>query len=226
MMLPQITAVAESIRQCLTRIHVHRAANDGSKVMDELISVQHDVVGALETLTVFCDNLAKGMRGSHKSLPECKSIMNLKVLGSNKSDFKSWNEKFVNAVTQGAGTPWRRFLMSLNKQLDQDRRVLTPSELGNVDGVSHIVNYQDVDEGLYFVLVDKTEGEAALRVNSGEPGEGVQAYMRVYLWFAGTTGLALTEKTRLIMHPTPAKHDHEIADLLERWSEQERPRSN
>ena len=24
------------------------------------------------------------------------------------------------------------------------------------------------------------------------------------------------------MHPTPAKHDHEIADLLERWSEQER----
>ena len=70
--------------------------------------------------------------------------------------------------------------------------------------------------------MEKTEGEAALRVDSGEPGEGIQAYMRLYLWFAGTTGLALTEKTRLIMHPTLAKHDHEIAVLLERWAEQER----
>ena len=50
----------------------------------------------------------------------------------------------------------------------------------------------------------------------------MQAYMRVYLWFAGTTGLALTEKTRVLMHPTPVKHEHEIADALERWSEQER----
>ena len=43
-----------------------------------------------------------------------------------------------------------------------------------------------------------------------------QRYMRVYLWFAGTTGLALTEKTRMLMHPTPPKHEHEIADALEK----------
>ena len=71
-------------------------------------------------------------------------------------------------------------------------------------------------------MVEKTEGDAALRVNSGNPGEGLQAYMRVYLWFAGTTGLALTEKTRMLMHPTPPKYDHEIADALEKWLEQER----
>ena len=34
--------------------------------------------------------------------------------------------------------------------------------------------------------------------------------------------LALTEKTRVLMHPTPVKHEHEIADALEKWSEQER----
>ena len=45
-------------------------------------------------------------------------------------------------------------------------------------------------------MIEKTEGDAALRVNSGEPGKGLQAYMRVYLWFAGTTGMALTEKSR------------------------------
>ena len=46
--------------------------------------------------------------------------------------------------------------------------------------------------------------------------------MRVYLWFAGTTGLALAEKTRILMHPTPVKHEYEIADALEKWSERER----
>ena len=46
--------------------------------------------------------------------------------------------------------------------------------------------------------------------------------MRVYLWFAGTTGLALTEKTRMLMHPAPPKHEYDIADALEKWQEQER----
>ena len=50
----------------------------------------------------------------------------------------------------------------------------------------------------------------------------MRAYMRLYLWFAGTTGLALTEKTRQLMSPTPVKHEYEIADALEKWSEQER----
>ena len=168
------------------------------------------------------DNQFKGTQGARKPLSECRSINNLKILGSNKSDFKNWNEKFINAIAQGAGAPWRKFMKNLNKQLDQDRKVLTAQDLDNVDGADDIGNQANANEDLYYVLVEKTEGEAALRVNSGEPGEGVQAYMRLYLWFAGTTGLALTEKTRLIMHPTPAKHDHEIADLLERWSEQER----
>ena len=46
--------------------------------------------------------------------------------------------------------------------------------------------------------------------------------MRVYLWFAGTTGLALTEVMRRAMRPEPAKFDYEIADILEKWLEQER----
>merc|ERR1711873_360431 len=53
-------------------------------------------------------------------------------------------------------------------------------------------------------------------------GQGIEAYTRVYLWFAGTTGVAFTEKTRVLMHPTPVKHEHEIADALEKWSEHER----
>ena len=68
---------------------------------------------------------------------------------------------------------------------------------------------REANEELYYVMVEKTEGDAALRVNSGEPGNGLAAYMRVYLWFSGTTGLALTEKTRMLMHPNPPKHERD-----------------
>ena len=113
-------------------------------------------------------------------------------------------------------------MRNLNKTLDRDRKVLTPEEIESVDGAEEVDLGKTSSESIFYVLVEKTDGDAALRVNSGEPGEGLEAYMRVYLWFAGTTGLALTEKTRILMHPTPVKHEHEIADALEKWSEQER----
>ena len=69
-------------------------------------------------------------------------------------------------------------------------------------GTREIEDGDAVSEGLLYVLVAKTEGDAAQRVNSGEPGEGMQAYMRVYLCFAGTTVLALMEKTRILIHHT------------------------
>merc|ERR1712240_221061 len=142
-------------------------------------------------------------------------IGNLKTLGSDKSEFKTWNGKFINAVAQTLGMPWRKYMRNLNRQLDQDRKVLTQDELNAIEGAAEIGDGDEASEGLFYVLVEKTEGDAALRVNSGEPGQGIQAYMRVYLWFAGTTGLALMEKTRVLMHPTPVKHESEIADALE-----------
>merc|ERR1711951_99651 len=157
-----------------------------------------------------------------KPLSESKCVGNLKNLGSDKSEFKFWNDKLINALAQTLGTPWRKFMRNLNKVLDQDRKVLTKQEIQEIDGAAGVEVGAEASESLFYVLVEKTDGDAALRVNSGEPGEGLEAYMRVYLWFAGTTGLALTEKTRILMHPTPVKHEHEIADALERWAEQER----
>ena len=86
-------------------------------------------------------------------------------------------------------------MKNLNKTLDQDRKVLTAEEIESVEGAGEVDLGKTSSESIFYVLVEKTDGDAALRVNSGEPGEGLEAYMRVYLWFAGTTGLALTEKT-------------------------------
>ena len=152
---------------------------------------------------------------SQKPLSESKCISNLKCLGSDKAEFKAWNDKLINALAQTLGAPWRKFMKNLNKTLDQDRKVLTDEEIKGIEGASEVKVDEAASESMFYVLVEKTEGDAALRVNSGEPGQGMEAYMRVYLWFAGTTGLALTEKTRVLMHPTPVKHEHEIADALE-----------
>ena len=63
---------------------------------------------------------------------ESKSVANLKVLGSNKSDFKNWNEKLINATTQSVGPDWRKFIRSLNEKLDLERKVLTGAEIAQV----------------------------------------------------------------------------------------------
>ena len=196
------------------------------EAMVELAERMITSIGSLETKTATLEATAARLTPVTpflgKPLSESKCVANMKTLGSDKAEFKIWNDKFINAIAQTLGTPWRKFMRNLNRVLDQDRKVLTQDELNVIEGALDIGDGDTASESLYYVLVEKTEGDAALRVNSGEPGQGMQAYMRVYLWFAGTTGLALTEKTRVLMHPTPVKHESEIADALERWSEQER----
>ena len=59
-------------------------------------------------------------------------------MGSDKSEFKLWNDKLINALSQALGTPWRKFMKNLNQLLDQDRKVLTPEELNEVEGAEEI----------------------------------------------------------------------------------------
>jgi hypothetical protein len=75
---------------------------------------------------------------------------------------------------------------------------------------------------MYCVLVDKTEGEAMIRVKSVEEGQGLLAYQRMYKWFSGTTGLALTERTKMVMSPVQPRREDEIADAVDKWREQVR----
>ena len=64
-----------------------------------------------------------------KPLAESKCISNLKILGSDKSEFKNWNEKLINATTQTFGSEWRKFMKELNEKLDIDRKVLSDVEI-------------------------------------------------------------------------------------------------
>ena len=132
--------------------------------------------------------------------------MNLRTLGSDKSEFRTWNSKLINAIASELGMPWRTFMSNLNRALDRDRKVLSNSELDEIEGAADCVGNgqtgKQFNEVLYSVLVDKTEGEAAQRVLSEDPGQGMAAYQRIYIWFAGTTSPALSERMTHLTRPT------------------------
>ena len=73
-----------------------------------------------------------------KSLAESKCIGNMKTLGSDKAEFRMWNERFINAIAQVLGVPWRMYMRNLNRKLDQSRTVLTQEELNQIEGIKEI----------------------------------------------------------------------------------------
>ena len=67
--------------------------------------------------------------------------------------------------------------------------------------------------------MDKTESEAYFRVKSVEPGNGIEAFVKIFKWFMGTSGMGLQEKARQIMAPIAPKSEGEFADSVEKWLE-------
>ncbi len=67
-----------------------------------------------------------------------------------------------------------------------------------------------------YTLIEKTEGEALVRVNAVEEGQGLKAYQRLYCWFAGTSGLALQERMRTVMSPIAVKREEDISDAVDK----------
>ena len=63
-------------------------------------------VGALEDKVGTWETAATSQFGSNrpKPLSESKCVGNLKSLGSDKAEFKSWNDKLINAMAQTLGT--------------------------------------------------------------------------------------------------------------------------
>ena len=76
-----------------------------------------------------------------------------------------------------------------------------------------------LSEYLYYVMIDKAEGEALTRVRAARPGEGVKAYFTLHKWFTETTGLGISEQMKGVMTPAPPKTEGEIADCIDKWLE-------
>ena len=70
-----------------------------------------------------------------------------------------------------------------------------------------------INEDLFAVLMDKTESEAYFRVKSVDPGNGIEAFVKIVKWFMGTSGLGLQEKARQTIAPIPPKSEVTLPNL-------------
>jgi len=154
---------------------------------------------------------------------ECKSISNLKMLGSNKSEFRVWNERLKIAFNQTR--------KSARKVLDWASDVTTNAvsrEAYEVEELNKNTNgeldkhmqYDTFSEDLFSVLYEKCEGDALLKVQSVDMSseeKGLVAYKAIHAWFTQTTGLAISHRMQYIMSPPRAKKDEDIAQAVEKW---------
>ena len=176
--------------------------------------------GALEVLAG-----SRGGRDSgsqHRGILESRAVGGLTRLGSDKTTFRMWNERLINVVT-AVRFGSRRLFKAMMDYVDQEvggnfEELFRNSEEGK-DMEAGGTSYERMDEDLYSLLMDKTEGEAALRVRGCNPGQGIKAYMVVYKWFMGTSGQAVTDRMKRLMSPATPKAESEIADAIERWME-------
>ena len=167
--------------------------------------------GALELLAD--RHGGRGSGPSARGILESRAVNGLSSLGTDKTTFRMWNERLINVVTAVRfGT--RKLFKAMMDYVDQEaggnfEEVFKQSEGGKAmeaEGTS----YERMDEDLYTLLMDKTEGEAALRVRGCNPGQGVKAYMVVYKSFMGCSGQAVTDCM---------KCEAEVANAIERWVE-------
>ncbi len=87
----------------------------------------------------------------------------------------------------------------------------------NIDGDMGIeFDLPKFERDMYYILIEKTEGEAMIRVNAAKEGMGLHAYQRLYCWFAGATGLALQERMRAVMGPASVRKDEDLSDAIEK----------
>ena len=154
--------------------------------------------------------------------PKTKSIeeviKSLKVLASDKSEFYYWNVKLINALTR-VQPEVRAYMNKMLAILDSKGYSTGPDDWKQAyEDINGTFNQKTFAEDMYYTLVEKCEGEAAIKVNAAEKGSGLQAYQSVYLWFAGTTGMALSMRTEWVMHPPIAKNSQELAMLIPKWT--------
>ena len=81
-----------------------------------------------------------------------------------------------------------------------------------MDGV-----FEELNRDLWSILSAKAEGEAEEKLEGGQQGEGLWAYLRIHLWFTRTTIQGRSVRHAGIMNPTKCKNEHEISAATERW---------
>ena len=93
--------------------------------------------------------------------------MNVKEFKDDKTEFRQWTDKLVNACS-ATFTSSRIMFKMLNKKLEAERQELEELDVYNMwetfdEGVGKLFTREDLDsmgDQLYYLLVEKTTGES------------------------------------------------------------------
>ena len=165
-------------------------------IKDALRKVEHDIRATAANTAGMTFN--PGSFGSQwtggkwaKSAMEHKAIVNIKELGNDKSGFRQWYDKFVNALAQ-VNREYRVAIQTVVKAIEKEEKLpvggLSEWSRWIQDREPIVADIGQLNEDLFAVLMDETIGEAYLRVKSVEAGEGVEAFVKIYKWHTGTSG--------------------------------------
>ena len=79
--------------------------------------------------------------------------------------------------------------------------------------------YEDWSQDLWWVLVEKTTGDALLRVKQVTTSNGMEAFRRLHRWYGKQTDLGLAELRQSVLRPMQAKREEGTARCIEEWQE-------
>ena len=96
-----------------------RTAPSADDAFRSFIEAHMSTLNSMENIAVIVEELREHRHEhlSRKPLVESKCVSNLKVLRSDKSEFKNWNEKLINATSQTFGVVWRQFMKAPKPQI-------------------------------------------------------------------------------------------------------------
>ena len=195
-----------------------------TRVAMEVGSVKDKAAQQQGMLELMYNNGGQKSDKSHqpRGILESRAIGSIANLGSDRTAFRLWNEKLINVVS-GIRYGSRHLFKCMMDYVDQETGGNFEELFRGTDGCKEMENggttYERMDADLYTLLMDKTEGEAALRIRGCNPGQGIKAYMVMYKWFMGTSGQAVTDRVKKLMTPGTPKTEADIADAIEKWIE-------
>ena len=145
-----------------------------------------------------------------------RGYQNIAQLGSDKSGFRLWHERFINELTQ-VQPDARTIIKQITTKMDIEETMINTNELLTMAASHPKFNTDKFTTYRYYILMAKCDGDATIKVLTVSSGDGLKAYQEIYKWYTGTSGMAMTKRAENIMNPRTAEDDKDFPELLERW---------
>lgn len=205
---------------------------------------QEELHQALEERVSYIESFLRVENTGHTHRPVVTSILDsmfiagLSPLTDDKSAFRQWDAKIVNALTH-ARPGYRKSIENMKEIIDkgqdpeESRGGASPERLAAVSGayLADIVSSasgrdeaEDIEQlgsDLSFLLIDIAQigSDILRRIQKGESHGEIRMYVEVYKSFTETSGLGLMEQATRLMTPKRATKEELVAEAIGLWEE-------